>query len=173
MCLLLARVTEGITSSGTRVVNHHGGARSSNQWADGSSDWILLLLHLCILLYECSEGVNTCMTKEGIRSHYRWLWATLPVLGIELRTASALNCWTTYLALSRDLILYSVCICIWFYTYIIYVDNILLYCSLLSDTGFKFLCSNNALPWVAGNTGIYPVSFILSFISCLVETGPH
>jgi hypothetical protein len=33
--------------------------------------------------------------EEGIRSHYRWLWATMWVLGIELRTSgravSALN----------------------------------------------------------------------------------
>jgi hypothetical protein len=36
--------------------------------------------------------------KEGIRSHYRWLWATMWLLGIELRTSgravSALNHWT-------------------------------------------------------------------------------
>jgi hypothetical protein len=32
------------------------------------------------------------MTDEGIRSH--WVWATMWVLGIELRTASALNHWT-------------------------------------------------------------------------------
>jgi len=26
-------------------------------------------------------------TREGIRSHYRWLWATMWLLGIELRTS--------------------------------------------------------------------------------------
>jgi hypothetical protein len=35
--------------------------------------------------------------EEGIRSHYRWLWATMWLLGNELRTSrravSALNCW--------------------------------------------------------------------------------
>jgi hypothetical protein len=35
--------------------------------------------------------------EEGIRSHYRWLWATMWLLGIELRTSwrtvSALNHW--------------------------------------------------------------------------------
>ena len=35
--------------------------------------------------------------EEGIGSYYRWLWATLWLLGIELRTsaraASAVNCW--------------------------------------------------------------------------------
>jgi hypothetical protein len=25
--------------------------------------------------------------EEGIRSHYRWLWATMLLLGIELRTS--------------------------------------------------------------------------------------
>jgi hypothetical protein len=35
--------------------------------------------------------------EEGIRSHYRWLWATMWLLGIELRTSaravSVLNRW--------------------------------------------------------------------------------
>jgi hypothetical protein len=35
--------------------------------------------------------------EEGIESHYRWLWATMWLLGFELRTSgrvvSALNCW--------------------------------------------------------------------------------
>jgi hypothetical protein len=34
--------------------------------------------------------------EEGIGSHYRWLWATLWLLGIELRTsgrASSTECW--------------------------------------------------------------------------------
>ena len=42
-------------------------------------------------------------TEEGIKSHYRWLWATLWLLGIELRTfrraASALNHWAISSAL--------------------------------------------------------------------------
>jgi hypothetical protein len=41
--------------------------------------------------------------EEGIRSHYRWLWATMSLLGIELRTSevvvSALNCWAIFPAL--------------------------------------------------------------------------
>jgi hypothetical protein len=39
----------------------------------------------------------TCMSEEGPGFHYRWLWATMWLLGIELRAsgraASALNCW--------------------------------------------------------------------------------
>jgi hypothetical protein len=35
--------------------------------------------------------------EEGVRSHYRWLWANMWVLGFELRTSrravGALNCW--------------------------------------------------------------------------------
>jgi hypothetical protein len=35
--------------------------------------------------------------EEGTRSHYRWLWATMWLLGIELRTSGravgALNRW--------------------------------------------------------------------------------
>ena len=38
-----------------------------------------------------------CYPEEGIRFHYRWLWATIWSLGVELRTsgraASALNGW--------------------------------------------------------------------------------
>jgi hypothetical protein len=38
-----------------------------------------------------------CMAGEGTRLHYRWLWATIRLLGIELRTfgraSSALNRW--------------------------------------------------------------------------------
>ena len=41
-------------------------------------------------------------TLKGIKSHYRWLWAIMWVLGIELRisgrAASALNCWVITLA---------------------------------------------------------------------------
>ena len=40
---------------------------------------------------------SACMPEEGTRSHYRWLWATMWLLGIELRTfgraGSALNHW--------------------------------------------------------------------------------
>ena len=40
--------------------------------------------------------------KRGIRSHYRWLWATMWLLGLELRTfgraVSALNRWAISLA---------------------------------------------------------------------------
>jgi hypothetical protein len=49
-------------------------------------------------VYECSICMYTLMSEEDIRSHYRWLWATMWLLGIELptsgRAASALNHWT-------------------------------------------------------------------------------
>ena len=35
---------------------------------------------------ECSICIYTCVPTEGIRFHYRWLWATTWLLGIELRT---------------------------------------------------------------------------------------
>jgi hypothetical protein len=42
-------------------------------------------------------SLSSDMPKEDIGSHYRWLWATIWLLGIELRTSgralSALNCW--------------------------------------------------------------------------------
>jgi hypothetical protein len=45
--------------------------------------------------------------EEGIGSHYRWLWATMWLLGIELRiferAATALNYWAIFPALYLDL----------------------------------------------------------------------
>jgi hypothetical protein len=44
----------------------------------------------------CSTCICTCMPEKGTGSHYRWLSATMWLLGIELRTSgrlvSALNC---------------------------------------------------------------------------------
>jgi hypothetical protein len=49
-----------------------------------------------IYFYIC-ELLSSDTPEEGIGSHYRWLWATMWLLGIELRTsgrtASALNLW--------------------------------------------------------------------------------
>jgi hypothetical protein len=43
--------------------------------------------------------------EEGIRSHFRWLWATMWLLGIELRTSGravgALNHWAISPALDK------------------------------------------------------------------------
>ena len=61
--------------------------------------------------------------EEGIGSHYRWLWATTWLLGIELRTfgraVSALNCWTDSPVLSLVSYFYiclfkihCVCVCV-------------------------------------------------------------
>ena len=56
-----------------------------------------LCLYFIYFMYECSVCMYTCMPEEGIRSHYRWLWSTMWLLGIELRTyvraVSALNLW--------------------------------------------------------------------------------
>jgi hypothetical protein len=44
--------------------------------------------------------------EEGIRSHYRWLWATMWLLGIELRTCGrvvgALNRWASEQSAQRE-----------------------------------------------------------------------
>jgi hypothetical protein len=46
-------------------------------------------------MYECS----ICILEESSRSQYRWLWATMWLLGIQCRTSgsadSALNLWAT------------------------------------------------------------------------------
>jgi hypothetical protein len=49
------------------------------------------------LFFFMDMTLSTCSPEEDIRSHYRWLWATMWLLKIELRTsdraASALNHW--------------------------------------------------------------------------------
>jgi hypothetical protein len=38
-------------------------------------------------MYVSTLSLSSDTTEEGIRSHYRWLWATMWLLGIELRTS--------------------------------------------------------------------------------------
>ena len=49
------------------------------------------------LFYVSTLQLSSDTPEEGIRSHYRWLWDTMWLLGFELRTsgraASALNHW--------------------------------------------------------------------------------
>jgi hypothetical protein len=57
-------------------------------------------------VYDSSICMYTCVPEEGIGSHYRWLWATMWLLGIELRTSgravSAHNLWAISLAPIKD-----------------------------------------------------------------------
>lgn len=57
----------------------------------------IYLYNYVTCVYEWSICMSTCMTEEGIRFHYIWLWATTWLLGIELRisgrTTSAFNHW--------------------------------------------------------------------------------
>jgi hypothetical protein len=50
-----------------------------------------------VCMYVCIYEYTPDTPQEGIRSHYRWLWATMWLLGIELMTSgravSALNRW--------------------------------------------------------------------------------
>jgi hypothetical protein len=38
-------------------------------------------------MYMSTPLLSLDTSEEGIRSHYRWLWATMWLLGIELRTS--------------------------------------------------------------------------------------
>jgi hypothetical protein len=55
-------------------------------------------------MYMSTLSLSSDTPEEGIRSHYRWLWATMWLLGIELRTSgravSALNHWAISPALA-------------------------------------------------------------------------
>ena len=48
-------------------------------------------------MYVSTLSLSSDTSEENIRSHYRWLWAIMWLLGIELRTSgravSALNLW--------------------------------------------------------------------------------
>jgi hypothetical protein len=57
-------------------------------------------------MYVSTSWFSLDIREEGIGSYYRWLWAIIWLLGIELRTsgrrASALNCWFTSPSLQRN-----------------------------------------------------------------------
>ena len=54
-------------------------------------------LKFICLIYMSILSLSSDTPEEGIWSHYRWLWASMWLLGIELRTSgravSASNCW--------------------------------------------------------------------------------
>ena len=57
---------------------------------------IIIILKIYLSCIQCSACMYACRPEEGIRTHYRWLGATMWLLEIELRTSgravSALNC---------------------------------------------------------------------------------
>ena len=60
-----------------------------------SLKYFLFFIYLLCIQY--SVCVYVCRPEDGTRPHYRWLWATMWLLGIELRTfgraGNALNHW--------------------------------------------------------------------------------
>ena len=44
-------------------------------------------LSIYFYVYDCSIRMYIKMPEEGTRSHYRWYWATMWLLGIELTTS--------------------------------------------------------------------------------------
>ena len=61
------------------------------------------------LLTQPQRFIKYTVAEEGLRSHYGWLWATMWLLGFELRTfrraVSALTCWAISPAPDIDLTL--------------------------------------------------------------------
>ena len=59
-------------------------------------------------MYVCTLSLSPDTPEEGIQSHYKWLWATMWLLGIELRTfgrgVNVLNCWAISPVLLTQLI---------------------------------------------------------------------
>ena len=62
-----------------------------------NSFYFYFLMTYLFHVYECPICMYTYTPEEGIGSHYRWLWATMWLLRIELRssgrTVRALNRW--------------------------------------------------------------------------------
>jgi hypothetical protein len=93
---------------------HQTGSRHSLiQWIS----WGILLKknYLFIyFMYVSALSLSSDTSEEGVRSHYRWLWATMWLLGIELRTSwrtvSALKSHLSSPHLEAFLILSSLCI---------------------------------------------------------------
>ena len=65
----------------------------------GSLSYILFIY----FMYISTTLISSDIPEKGTRSHYRWLWAIMWLLGIELRTSgravSALNHWAISLSL--------------------------------------------------------------------------
>ena len=59
--------------------------------------FLFCFFYIYLLCIQYSVYMYACRPEEGTRSHYRWLWATMWLLGIELRTfgraGNALNLW--------------------------------------------------------------------------------
>jgi hypothetical protein len=67
-------------------------------------------------MYVSTLSLSSDTPEEGIRSHYRWLWATMWLLGIELRMSgravSAFNLWAISPAPVVVFVFHSfVCVC--------------------------------------------------------------
>jgi hypothetical protein len=65
-----------------------------------TSSFLFIYLFIYLLYgYECSSCMSTYIPVESTRSHFRWLWATMWLLGIEVKTSgrvvSALKYWDT------------------------------------------------------------------------------
>ena len=76
--------------------------------------WLLANQHFTLLYFIFLKiyllvicNMFSCTPEEGIRSYYRWLWATMWLQGIEFRTSwrtvSALNLWAISPALPNPL----------------------------------------------------------------------
>jgi hypothetical protein len=59
--------------------------------------WLIIFNFLNYFIYMSTLLLSSDTLEEGIGSHYRWLWATMWLLGIEVRTSgravSVLNHW--------------------------------------------------------------------------------
>ena len=66
----------------------------------------LFIVFIYLFMYVSILSLSTDTPEMGIGSHYRWLWATMWLLGFELRTSgrsvSALNHWAISPALGQS-----------------------------------------------------------------------
>lgn len=136
-------------------------------------------------MYKSTLQLPTDPPEEGIRSYYRWLWATMWLLGIELRTSGravrALNHWVISPApkhgsnltrlfffgeFSLQICSPVFCLCPFLSCFVFWV----LFCKLTFHLSEYTLCCTEAVNFMRSN---WPTVGLISWIIGLLLTKPY
>ena len=84
-------------------------------WEPKFKDLFFYFIYVNYLIYLHTLSLSSDTPEESIGSHYRWLWATISLLGVELRTSgravSALNRWAISPAQHVLISFLYICLC--------------------------------------------------------------
>ena len=105
------RIRSKVSRTGTSSLHHS--LRGTSAQSESQPFHLAMFFQNCfrIIYFMHMNVLSLCSVtpEEGIRSHYRWLWATMWLLGIELRTSgravSALNHWAISPAQSSSVLM--------------------------------------------------------------------